>query len=243
MISSYLASEVRRYSPGSCRGWLRGLRKLFEQFVLIVIQPLTPYESTPPQPKNDIPRPPKDLPKSQLAQCQAIFEEAQDRREHIERKAQWTFAAIAILIPFHASASLFLILELPLEKGIGTFLFVLLLFAALFLILSFLSAARALSVQPRQFLFIKAIINEDGTFRKYKRHFHARGLLYCASTNTAMNDHIAQFVKGAQVLMVLAALLLVTVATAELFMILFSDNAQGMLRPAKIECIVSAEDY
>ena len=192
----------------------------------MVIQPLTPYEPIPSQPEKDIPEPSTEIPKSQLAQCQAIFEETQVRREHIEGKAQWTFAAIAILIPFHASASLFLILELPLEKGIGTILFVLLLFAALFLILSFLSAARALSVQPRQSLFIGAIIQDDGTFRKYRRHFHARGLLYCASTNTAMNDHIAQFVKGAHVLMVFAAMLLIAVASAELFMILFSDNAQ-----------------
>lgn len=69
------------------------------------------------------------------------------------------------------------------------------------MILSLISIIRAVSVQIRESLFIDAVIDTDKeTFRTYDRQFHARGLLYCASVNSAMNAHIGQFVRGAHIL-------------------------------------------
>jgi septal ring factor EnvC (AmiA/AmiB activator) len=44
------------------------------------------------------------------------------------------------------------------------------------------------------------VIDDAGQFREYSKALHARGLLYCAAMNQAMNDHLAQFVKGAHLL-------------------------------------------
>jgi hypothetical protein len=78
--------------------------------------------------------------------------------------------------------------------------------------LAFISAVRAVAVKGGETLFLDSVIHESGQFRKYNEGFHARGLLYCASMNTAMNDHIAQFVKGAHILSAASVLLLLAAA-------------------------------
>jgi hypothetical protein len=84
--------------------------------------------------------------------------------------------------------------------------------SAVCLLLGFISAIRAVGVKENQTLFLDSVLTEDGQFRKYSEAFRARGLLYCASMNTAMNDHIAQFVKGAHILTAIAVLVLLAAA-------------------------------
>ena len=43
-------------------------------------------------------------------------------------------------------------------------------------------------------------------FEVTKIEFHAKGLLHCATMNAAVNDHIAQFVKGAYTLLAVAVI-------------------------------------
>jgi septal ring factor EnvC (AmiA/AmiB activator) len=71
---------------------------------------------------------------------------------------------------------------------------------------------RGVSVKVIETLVLGSVIDEAGQFREYNKAFHARGLLYCAAMNEAMNDHLAQFVKGAHILTAATILVLVIAA-------------------------------
>lgn len=85
---------------------------------------------------------------------------------------------------------------------------ILLAMSALLLLLAFISAVRALTIRGREHLFFDALIDkENGHFLKYDRAIHAQGLLYCATMNSATNDHIADFVKSAHAAIASAVLI------------------------------------
>jgi hypothetical protein len=84
--------------------------------------------------------------------------------------------------------------------------------SGILLLLGFVSAVRAVAVKESETLFLDSVLTEDGQFRKYDEGFRARGFLYCAAMNTATNDHIAQFVKGAHNLSAAAVFLLLAAA-------------------------------
>ena len=87
----------------------------------------------------------------------------------------------------------------------------LLTLAAVLLLLGFISAVRAVSVKAIQSLYLQSVVDETGEVRKFEKPFRLRGLLWCTSMNEAMNDHLAQFVKGAH-LLTAGAVILVAVA-------------------------------
>jgi hypothetical protein len=117
------------------------------------------------------------------------------------------------LVPLLASLFVFVISKSPAshpalrEFGIG-----LLAISGILLFLGFTAAVRAISVKTLETLFVHSVIDETGKFREYKKEFHARGLPYCAAMNEAMNDHIAQFVKGTHILTAAAVIALVVAA-------------------------------
>ena len=211
MSSRFTAPPIRPAWPRTPRRLIEVLAKHVGRFLYILCRPLIPYESTPREPNAALPEEAGDLTDEQLAQCQAIFDQCETRCAHIEKKAQWTFTIFAFLIPALASVLVLLIRDPAFRAANGPLSLVLLSVSVCLLILSFLSAARALAIHPRQFLHIDAVINkETGAFLEYKKAFHAQGLLYCATINTATNDHIAQFVRGAQILLVSAVLVFVS---------------------------------
>jgi hypothetical protein len=72
-----------------------------------------------------------------------------------------------------------------------------------------------MAIRGSEILHLGAVIEcEKGYFRKYDKALHAQGLLYCATMTTATNDHIAQFVKGAHVLMAFAVITFASGAVA-----------------------------
>lgn len=87
--------------------------------------------------------------------------------------------------------------------------------AGCFLLLGFISAIRAVGVKTNQTLSLGAVLENDGSFKTYKEAVHAKGLLQCASMNTAMNDHLAQFVRGAHAMTATALLLLLAASVPE----------------------------
>ncbi len=184
------------------------------EFIDIILQPFVSYESGPRDPA-PLPENAGEATEEQLAQCQAIFDQSEARRAHIEQKAQWAFTVIAFLLPSLASVLVFLIRDPALQAANRTPSLVLLSVSACLLLLSFVSALRALAIRGSQILHLGAIIDgENGNFRNYDRAFHAQGLLYCATMNTATNDHIAQFVKGAHVLVAFAVVTFASGAVA-----------------------------
>jgi len=204
------------------------LRQMFRRLGYIVWQIVVPFN---PRPEEIAPFPDPDtnheVTESHVEQCQWIFDQAEERRVHLEQKAQSTFGLMVFLVPLLASLFVFII-------GRGTtsrtlvFTLVLVGLSVVCLLLGFISAVRAVGVKENQTLFLDSVLNEDGQFRKYNDAFRARGLLYCASMNTAMNDHIAQFVKGAHILTAAAVLVFLAAAvpTSLVFLRLPSSPAE-----------------
>lgn len=193
--------------------WKRGglvkyIKDVFIGSVRILCQVFVPYGSRPEEPRElpDSARQPED---GQLGLCQAIFDQSEERRLHLEQKAQAMFSLIIFLVPLLGSIFVFIYKEsLPSTVSRDVAIGFLLVSAGL-LVLAFVSVMRAVSVKARDALFLEAVIDKNtGEFRQYDKAFHAQGLLYCASVNTAMNDHIAQFVKGGQILTGAAAIVM-----------------------------------
>src|SRR5579863_3441154 len=209
MNSQFIAKPPR---PVKWSSIPKHLVQMFRHIGYIIWQIVVPFNSRPeeiaPFPELD---PKVQVTESQVEQCQWIFDQAEERRVNLEQKAQSTFGLMVFLVPLLASLFVFII-----SKGTtsSTLIVTLLLVAAsaVFLLLGFISAVRAVGVKENQTLFLDSVLTEDGQFRKYSDAFRARGLLYCASMNTAMNDHIAQFVKGAHILTAAAVLVLLVAA-------------------------------
>jgi hypothetical protein len=229
LTPEFTAPPIRSAWPRSEWHLLYILSNAVVGFVCMLVQPLIPYESKP--------REPEPLPvlsrtsseesgeesleqiaakssdeatgypsEEQLNQCQTIFDDSEATRSHLEQKAQWAFAIIGFLMTSLASVILFLIRDHAVQT-INPMPLFLLSISACCLLLSFVSATRAIAIRGRQILGPQSVIDPDtGHFLKYDRAFHAQGLLYCATMNTSTNNHIADFVKCAHVLMGLAAI-------------------------------------
>ncbi|MEQ8347975.1 MAG: hypothetical protein RIB84_08895 [Sneathiellaceae bacterium] len=154
-----------------------------------------------------------DIDDGQINLCQSMFDQTEERRNKLEQKAQWTFALIIFLVPIFVSMFFYVYKDMLYDARIRYFSLVFLSISGGLLFLGFISVVRAVSVQAREILFIGALIDLDKQqFRTYSKIFHAKGLLYCVIMNTAMNDHIAQFVKGAHILTASAVIFLLVAA-------------------------------
>jgi outer membrane murein-binding lipoprotein Lpp len=188
------------------------LRLMLLRLWFILWQIFVPFKGQP-EPVDDVPEPSSEIAEEQVKQCQWIFDQAAARRVVLEQKAQSTFGLMLFLVPLLASLFVFVISKSPASHpalrvfGIG-----LLAISGILLFLGFTAAVRAISVKTLETLFVHSVIDETGKFREYKKAFHARGLLYCAAMNEAMNDHIAQFVKGTHILTAAAVIALVVAA-------------------------------
>ena len=201
--------------PPSPVDW-RSIPKHFKQGLYslgyIAWQIVTPFKSRP-EAVAEFPEPDPGVKVSEplVNQCRWIFDQAEDRRSHLEQKAQSTFSLMLFLVPLLTSLFVLVIGKGAISKAFG-FTLTLIIVCSIFLILAFIAAVRAIAVKGGETLFLDAVVHESGQFRKYSEAYHAQGLLYCASINTAMNDHIAQFVKGAHILSAAAILALLVAA-------------------------------
>jgi len=208
MSAQFTAKPPPPLWQGSCRDITKYIRLLFHRFMYILYQACIPFKQRPEEPET-LPTSEDNVDAAQLTQCQWIFDQAEARRTHLEQKAQWTFALIIFVVPLLAALFIFLFRDASPNAAGRTAAAVLLCVSAVLLFLGFISAVRAVSVQEREALLLGTVINlNDGHFRPYSKSFHARGLLYCAEMNNAMNDHIAQFVKGAHILTATAVITL-----------------------------------
>lgn len=188
------------------------LRQLLRRARYILWQIVAPFNSRPEE-IDPLPEPKAEVTDSHVKQCQWIFDQAEERRIHLEQKAQSTFGLMVFLVPLLASLFVFIINRTTTSgEAIRTFAIGALIVSAVLLLLGFISVVRAVSVKAMETLYLHSVIDEAGQFREYSKAFHARGLLYCAAMNQAMNDHLAQFVKGAHLLTAAAVLALVIAA-------------------------------
>lgn len=231
MNNDYIAKPPLFLGRKSGKGFWRQIWRLFRAFARILWQVLIPYNPRPEEP-TALPTTAATIDDAQLVQSQWIFDQAEARRDQLERKAQSAFAVIVLLVPLLASIFAFLYHDLHTDVR-QTRDIVLLSLSAVLLCLGFVSVVRALLVQSRETLFLGAVIDlKNGAFNTYNKANHARGLLYCSSMNTAMNDYIAQFVKGAQLLT--AAAVLILAFAAILIGIEFANHPPSTMAETKI---------
>src|SRR5665213_500678 len=211
------------------------ISRMGSSLLRIIWQVFTAFEEI--KKPDPIPRPRIELSEEQIGQCLWIFNQAEPRRNQLEQKAQWTFGLIAFLVPVIGSSSVFLVKLSTTATTSQTIAVSLLALSLVVVFLGFVSAMRAIFIGPRETLFLGSAIHlNDGQFRKYSKQFHARGLLYCASVNTATNDHVAQFVKGAHTLTVISVI--ASLAATIPASIAFSDQFTPPLR-AKVDGVVA----
>ena len=207
MRSPFFAKPIRSLWRLPARQICKKMIQCILGLIYMLIRPLIPYESMPGQPCKPFAEISGTCTRDQLALCQYIFDESTTRRIHIEQKAQWTFTAIAFLIPTLASVLIFFLRDANFQSAAYPVRLTFILSSSCLLVLSFISALRAMTIKYSESLFLHSVIEEDSeTFRKYEIEFHAKGLLYCAVMNAAINDHMAQFVKGAYTLLAIAVI-------------------------------------
>ena len=209
MSPRYIAEPPLPITKGALKKYLR---RMLVSVHFIIWQIVVPFNSQPEE-VDSIPEPTGEVVDEQVEQCQWIFDQAEERRVHLEQKAQSTFGLMMFLVPLLASLFVFVVSKAAISTAPGrTFAIGLLGISAILLLLGFTSAIRAVGVKAKQTLFLNSVVDDAGQFREYSKSFHARGLLYCAAMNEAMNDHLAQFVKGAHILTAAAIITLVMAA-------------------------------
>jgi hypothetical protein len=235
MNSQFTAKPPLPAWKGSYGGLKNHAGRLLRSFGWILWQTIIPFNYRPEEPQT-LPESTGEIEDAQIDLCQAIFDQAETRRTHLEQKAQWTFALIVFLVPLLASIFIFLFRDAPADTT-GRILAVAFVFiSGGLLLLGFISVVRAISVQARETLFLPALIDpQTGQFRSYSKSFQARGLLYCAAMNTAMNDHIAQFVRGAHILTAGAVITLLAAAVPA--GIAFSNHASSPARTTVVGAV------
>ena len=188
------------------------MRRIFAGLWRDIWQTVTPFNPEPETPED--PPPVDDISDEQLKQCQNLYDKVENDRVALESKARATFSVVTFLVPLLASIFVFIFVRSA-EGSRGRTVSVPDLDRHFFHIFAFRfyfnRASRVLQV--RQTLGLAAIIDVNArAFRTYSKVFHARGLIFCASVNQAMNDHIAQFVRGAHILTAVAVIILALAA-------------------------------
>jgi len=209
-VSDYLAAPPR---PVLASGWKKLLRlplRLGSAFFYLLRHTLTPYEREPVEPAKPPPDSTETMAPEQLEQCRAMFDLVETTRSSIEGKAQSVFSLIMFLVPLLGTVMVYILEKGRLDPLARRWTISFMAASSLMIILAFLGAVRAVLVKYKTELFLDAVIDTKvNQIRKYNSSFHARGLLWCASMNSAINGHIAEFTKGAQVFAALAVLFLV----------------------------------
>lgn len=152
-----------------------------------------------------------------LKVCEHLERDSEARLAKIEAKASGLLSLIALVIPLTASAAVF-IRQHPLPRVIASMTLALDLLAIIFFLLGLVAALRALAIRGQEALFLAAVIDPAADqIRTHSADFFGRGLLYVAAARQAICDHVADFVRGAQIFLVLGVALAACAAGAVLW--------------------------
>jgi hypothetical protein len=152
-----------------------------------------------------------------LPVCELLASDAEARLSKLEGKATGLLSLIAVVIPLTASAAVFIQQnDLPMVPKAATI--GLNVAAMLAFLLALVAALRAVAVRGHQALFLNAVIDPaSDEVRVYNDNFYGRGLLHVAANRQAICDHIALFVRAAQLFLVLGVVFAASAAVAVLF--------------------------
>ena len=208
------------------------LRRVAGSFWEILKHAILPFQYASDKPE-DPPEPDAcTLDSTTIERCERLFDQIEGSREQLEQKARATFTMIAFLAPLLVSAAVYVLQRESESKDALIWLYVL---AAAALLLAFGSITRAVTVRPRETPFLYLFLDaENGLFRPRNDGRYVRCLLYCSSVNSTSNQHIAQLVKGGQILTAIAVFLFVIAVIPEAFTLRTSPTKTEIVQPVKI---------
>jgi hypothetical protein len=151
--------------------------------------------------------------------CERLAEASEARLTKLDTKSTGTLSLVAVVIPVTASAVVF-IRQHSLPPMVSAITLTLDVLAIAWLLLGLFAALRAFAIRGQQELYLNAVIDPaTDTIRNYDADFFGRGLLYIAAHRQAMGDHIADFVRAAQLFLVLGVTCAVGAAAPVLFFV------------------------
>lgn len=205
--TSYTAQPPGLLGTGAGGGVRTQCKRLLRGFWTMLWVPFVPFNPTP-EPILDPPEPVGDVTAETLAQCEKIYERSETTRKFIEEKARATFTILSFLAPLIGAGFVFLLSQTDQASVAYHVAKWLIIVSGVLTFTAFLSIVRATAVKSHMDMLLNSVIDEaSGTFKEYDAKNYVRGLLYCASWNGGLNAHVAQFVRGAHVLISLSVVL------------------------------------
>jgi hypothetical protein len=189
---------------------LKYLQKILNRFLYLVTLIINVYDAKPLDPTSfTSANPAGEIKENQLKLCQSIYDETKERDEKLGQKSAFMLSSIAILIPLTVSALFYTRTVATINPALQKIITVLVTFSIIFIFFGFIAAFRALSIRSYDTLYIQSIIDvPQRVVVNYSVDKHARGLLWCATKITAMNDQKADFVRASQLFIALSMIFL-----------------------------------
>jgi hypothetical protein len=155
----------------------------------------------------------------QLDVCKGIAADSEARLNKLEQKSTTLLSVVSVVAPLSVSAALFVAKE-DLPSTVRFFTLSLDAMGAAFLVLAFFAVLRALAVRGQQQLFLNAVVDPaQDTIRDYDADFYGRGLLYVAASREAVSDHVADFVRSAQLFLGIGVICVLVAGTPVIFLV------------------------
>ena len=200
-----------------CKDVLRkeNLKKGFEKLLYFIVLVFGVYDSTALNPTElSSTNPSGKIGEEQLKLCKEIYDEAKARDEKLGKKSTSLLSLVAILIPLIVSALIYIGTVTVLSPWCYRITMVVVTFSLFFLLMAFLGAFRVIFIRSYDVLYVQSVIDViKKEVKQYSSDSHGRGLLWCATKLTAMNDHKADFVRASQLFITLSVILLLLSAT------------------------------
>lgn len=205
--TSYTAQPPGILGTGVGGGVRTQCKRILRGFWTMIWVPFVPFNPAP-EPILNPPEPTGDVTADMLAQCEKIYERTESTRKFIEEKARATFTILSFLAPAIGAAFVFLLSQTDKASAAYHVAKWLIIASGGLTFTAFLSIVRATAVKAHMDMLLGSVIDEtSGKLKEYDAKNYARGLLYCASWNGGLNAHVAQFVRGAHVLISISVVL------------------------------------
>jgi hypothetical protein len=223
--------------PGRRPLSLKTFKRLGAIFWHLFCQTLSSYDSSLPE----VPALTRDDPKGciqkeQVELCRLVYDTEEHRREKLEEKSTAALSLVAVLTPFIVSAAVYMASSSGFgfrERGFALVAYAL---SFLSLLVAFIASVRANGIRERPSLHIHSVIGpETGVIKEFSPDYFGRGLLWCASVNSAVNDHIADFVRAAQMFLVFSVMFLVFGAVPLVFVLHPDSEPQDIKKAVQVE--------
>lgn len=198
---------------------------------------LSSYDSNLPElPALTRDNPKGSIQKEQVELCRLVYDTEEHRREKLEEKSTAALSLVAVLTPFIVSAAVYMASSSGFAVRERGFALVIYALSFLSLLIAFIASVRATGIRARPSLHIHSVIGpETDVIKEFSPDYFGRGLLWCASVNSAVNDHIADFVRAAQMFLVFSVIFLVFGAVPLVFLLHPDSEPQDLKKAVQAE--------